>query len=142
MPLHYDIIYDSTTGAHHCGSGTSLTVDLVQHAIVKHDGSYVEEIVIIYSPDPTNGNYPPNNFALTLTNNSYDIEPITDTVLDRDNGCSIDDPVENGDDWTVTVNAPNQNGPNGTTLFEFGTSSGPPTKVKLKVKRVPTTYSC
>lgn len=137
MPIHHKIIYDLATGNSACFSTSSATVDLVQHAIVQHDRSYVEQIDIIYSP-ATGGGFPTSAFTLTMNDTSYSITPITRTVLTNDNG-STHSVTNGGTAYTVTFSAPDADG---EVLFEFGTSSGPGTKLKVKVKRQTSTFTC
>lgn len=137
MPIHHKIIYDSATGNHDCFSSSSTTVTLVQHAIVQFGRSYVEQIDIIYSPDAT-GNVPTSSFMLTMTDTSFSITPIARTVLTTDNGstCSV---TNGGSAYAVAFSGPTDPG---DVLFEFGSSSGPGTKLKVKVKRQTTTFTC
>lgn len=137
MPIHHKIIYNLSTGDHDCFSSSSTTVTLVQHAIVQFGRSYVDQIDIIYSPDAT-GTPPESSFTLTMTDTSYSITPITRSVLTTDNG-STHSVTNGGTAYAVVFGAPTDPG---DVLFEFGSSSGPGTKLKVKVKRQTTTFTC
>lgn len=144
MPIHRYILFDSASGAHHCAQESTTRVDLVQDAIVKYGSTYVDSITVVYSPDPSGAPPPSTSFTLIFvrTVSSYIITPITP------NNDPIDIEGSNGSEWsmstssdayTVVFTAPSSSG---TRLFEFGDSSGPPTKVTVKIKHQPTTYSC
>ncbi len=141
MPIHYTIIYDpDESQANSCAEGQSVETELFQHAIVKHDGSYVEQIVVTYSADPTTGAFPTEAFELIMRDLSYSVEPIRRTVQTTDNGSRHDPTSDSAKDcYIVTFSAPTQTG---DVLFEFGTSSTPPTKLKVKIKHKPGAFAC
>jgi hypothetical protein len=147
MPINYTVIYDSSTGAHYCpeSSSNSVTVQLVQDAIVKHDGTFVEAIDIVYSPDPASGQYPTWEFSLYLENVNYSIYPIDPEYIECAVGFGygvIKNPAYPPDGRYTVGFAPPANGCDEIiTLFYFGNDSGPPTKLTVKVKKKPT-FSC
>jgi hypothetical protein len=138
MPVNYNIIYNSSGTSPTCGSGSTVTVDLVQDAIVQYNSSNVEAIEIVYSEN-SGGGYPTGSFVLTLNNTTYEIDPIDPTAVSGTNPFTHSS-TENATSYTVTF-AP----PSGTdevlTLFDFGSESGPATKLSVKVRRKQD-YSC
>ena len=137
MPIHHKIIYDLSTGTSDCFYSASATVELVQHAIVQYNRSYVEQIDIIVSKDSV-GNYPTGDFQLTLEDTNYAFTPVTRSILTSDNNSNYT-AVTNGSSYVLTFSNPSADG---EVLFEFGNGSGPGTKLGVKVKREPPTYSC
>jgi hypothetical protein len=136
MPIHHYVLFDSATGAHTCAQGSSVTVDLVQDAIVQLDSTYVESITVTYSPDP----WPNTDFVLVIarTDSRYTINPISPVDLEGENGSTAQVTTTLAS-FIVVFSAPTDSG---TKLFEFGDDSGPPTKLQVKIKTQPTTYSC
>lgn len=143
MPINYTIIYNESAAASACASNaSSLTVDLVQDAIVKHARTYVDVIEIVYSKDAL-GNYPTSSFSLVLENTTYDIEPIEPEQIVPTGTPSVvfgHTITENATSYTVTFTPPDGVG-DVFTLFNFGSDSGPATKLTVKVKREPN-FAC
>jgi hypothetical protein len=134
MPINCKIIYYESSSATVCtGNMSSLTVDLVQDAIVKHNGFYVDAIDVVYSKDSSN-NYPTSSFNLVLMNTTYEIQPIE--VEEITGGPFTHVASEFGNYHILTFSPPS-----GTsdvfTLFNLGTDSGPATKLSVRVKREP-----
>lgn len=145
MPINYTIIYNESAAASVCAdnvSPPSLTVDLVQDAIVKHLRKYVDVIEIVYSKDAL-GDYPTSPFSLVLENNTYDIEPIVPEQIVPTAPPAVafvHSITPNATSYTVTFTPPDDGG-NVFTLFNFGSDSGPATKLTVKVKREPN-FAC
>jgi hypothetical protein len=137
MPINYKIIYNGG-GTPTCGSGSTLSVALVQDAIVQYSSSYVDIIEIVYSEN-SGGGYPTGNFTLDLTNTTYEIAPIEVTAMSGTNPFTHSS-AEFSTYYTVTFTPPS-----GTdevlTLFDFGSESGPPSKLTVKTQRKPT-HTC
>ena len=142
--IHHDIIYNASTGrsgSHQCQAGDAASVTLVQDAIVKHAGSYVEVIAVTFEMDAA-GNSPAGSFKLDLSNLSYDVLPIqTDHIQGAHPFTLIHDEDPAQDQHVVTISAPG-----GSdivkTVFNFGSDFGPPTKLVVKVERQPAGYTC
>lgn len=137
MPVNYKIIYNSGSTPT-CGSGSTLTVDLVQDAIVQYNSSNVDIIEIVYSEN-SGGGYPTGTFTLTLNNTTYEIAPIDPTAVSGTNPFTHSS-TEYATHYTVTFTPPS-----GTdevfTLFDFGSTSGPASKLSVKTRRKPT-HTC
>jgi hypothetical protein len=141
MPIHHTIIYDVDASEENvCAQASALETELFQHAIVKHDGSYVEQVDVTYSPDGA-GMFSTAAFQLTMLDLSYQVTPIARTVLTaRDNGSTHTVTTDTANDrYVVSFSAPTVTG---DVLFEFGTSSTPPTKLKVVIKHKPLPFTC
>lgn len=151
MPIHREIWYSVNDNSLSCAlwePTAPLEVHLVMTDYVVHPGATgadVEEIVVYYTKD-TAGNYPTADFTLKVHGKTTTVimnGPIR-TVLSGTPGTNpaVSDVSTSGDYYEWHFTPPGGGDNESTTLFEFDNGSGPPTKLKVTVKRQPTSYSC
>lgn len=144
MPIYHDIIYNASTGrssSHSCQQGDSTRVTLVQDAIVKHDGSYVELIEISYAPDAA-GSMPTGDFTLDLLDLDHEVLPIEVEDIAGANPFTHSHTTDTGADKHILTFSPPTGTDAVTTVFNLGSDAGPPTKLVIKIKRRPEGYTC
>lgn len=153
MPIHYEIYYDVSANDFECdlwpNTSSSIEVHLVQDDTVKHPTTadeYVEEIVVYYSQTDPPPPSPPEwddtrSFVLRLQGKQrYALEdpPSSFVLPEGKNGSSAT--ASHGNDyyeWSFSFPADVC-----TTVFEFDSGTGPPTKLKVKIKKQTGSFSC
>ena len=150
MPIHYEIYYDVSANDFDCEqwSSTSPNVEthLVQDNVVKYPTTadeYVEEIVVYYSQD---SGRPPKyddtrSFVLRVQGKqNYSLEdPPIPTVFPSTASGSTATASHGSDYYEWSFSFPSDVS---TTLFDFDDGSGPPTKLKIKIKRQTGSFTC
>ena len=136
MAIHYEIHFDDS-GDPDCDAWDErpIEVHLVQHDIVKYPGprdDFVEEIVVYYTGASN------TMFTLKVWDTSYTLTSPTTTLLDGSGGATSNGVTAQTTHYQWSCTAPTNTS---TTLFEFDDGSGPPAKLKVKVKKQES-FSC
>lgn len=154
MPIHYELYYDVSLNDLDCNAwnptvDSPVEVHLVQTDMVKYPTTrddYVEEIVVYYTKD-ANNYYPTEAFVLKVHGKTAAIimtDPPDRTVLSGSPGTNpaASETASASGHYIWEFTAPEGGDNESTTLFEFDDGSGPPAKLKVKVKKQTGSFSC